>query len=309
MDILCSGMYRSCSTWQYNVASELVERHGGIRLGFVDGRDYQPFPEDRDWQLRVLKTHDRHDIFATALRTDRALALYSVRDLRDVAFSIMHKFHISFDEVIALGGLLETCLLNDFFWTSLPNVLVQRYELITEDPISAVRAIAQFIGKDIETAAAGSLATEYSLDRNRVRTDSLAQQLRNAGVDLEDPKNQLRYDPKTLLHWNHLRSGSNGAWREHATPEQKAALAQVCGEWLIQRGYEASLSWVESGFRSDGFADQVGLGGCPPMLPGPPHQKRRSGTNGESGVRKESELLRYVFASFNAIYGLFSHRN
>ena len=121
----------------------------GIRLGFVDGRDYQPFPEDRDWQLRVLKTHDRHDIFATALRTDRALALYSVRDLRDVAFSIMHKFHISFDEVIAPGGLLETCLLNDFFLDTYPNVLVQRYELITEDPISAVRAIAQFIGKDI----------------------------------------------------------------------------------------------------------------------------------------------------------------
>ena len=42
--------------------------------------------------------------------------------------------------------------------------------------------------------------------------------------------------------------------------------------------------------------------------PGPPHQKRRSGTNGESGVRKESELLRYVFASFHDIYGRFSHR-
>ncbi len=245
MDVLCSGMYRACSTWQYNVASVLIERHGGIRLGFVDGREYEPLAGYGDCQLRVLKTHDRHDVFATALRRNRALALYSVRDLRDVAFSIMHKFHISFDKVIAPGGLLEVCLVNDVFWTSLPNVLVQRYELITENDMTAVRAIAQFIGIDLDSSAAGSLAGEYSLDRNRARTDALAQQLRNAGIDLEDPKNQLRYDPKTLLHWNHLRSGRNGDWRERATPEQRVALARVCGEWLIQRGYETSFAWVE----------------------------------------------------------------
>ncbi len=245
MDVLCSGMYRACSTWQYNVASVLVERHGGIRLGFVDGPEYEPLAGDGDRQLRVLKTHDRHDVFATALRTNRALALYSIRDLRDVAFSIMHKFHLSFDEVIAPCGLLELCLVNDVFWMSLPNVLVQRYESITENDITAVRAIAQFIGIDLDSSAAGSLAVEYSLDRNRARTDALAQQLRNAGIDLEDPMNQLRYDPRTLLHWNHLRSGSNGDWRKRATHEQKVALARVCGEWLIQRGYETSLSWVE----------------------------------------------------------------
>jgi hypothetical protein len=157
----------------------------------------------------------------------------------------MHKFQISFDDVIAPGGLLELCLVNDAFWTSLPNVLVQRYESITENDITAVRAIAQFIGIELDSSAARSLAVEYSLDRNRVRTDALAQQLRNAGIDLEDPKNQLRYDPKTLLHWNHLRSGSIGDWRERASPEQRVALARVCGEWLIQRGYETSLSWVE----------------------------------------------------------------
>jgi hypothetical protein len=32
---------------------------------------------------------------------------------------------------------------------------------------------------------------------------------------------------------------------------------------------------------------------------GPPHQNRWVGTNGESGIRKESELLRYIFACFH----------
>ena len=41
MDVLCVGMYRSGSTWQYDVVSRLLERHrGGRRLGFVTGAEY-----------------------------------------------------------------------------------------------------------------------------------------------------------------------------------------------------------------------------------------------------------------------------
>ena len=50
----------------------------------------------------------------------------------------------------------------------------------------------------------------------------------------------------------------------------------------------------------------LGLLGVP--LPGRPHQNRRVGTNGESGIRKESELLRYIFACFHEICGRFGHR-
>ena len=27
MDVLCVGMYRACSTWQYEVTAHLTERH------------------------------------------------------------------------------------------------------------------------------------------------------------------------------------------------------------------------------------------------------------------------------------------
>ena len=40
---------------------------------------------------------------------------------------------------------------------------------------------------------------------------------------------------------------------------------------------------------------------------GPPHQNRRTGTNGESGIWRESELLRHIIASFHDVCGRFSY--
>src|SRR5208337_918239 len=52
--------------------------------------------------------------------------------------------------------------------------------------------------------------------------------------------------------------------------------------------------------------------GCRPTLaaerlPGPPHQNRRTGTNGGSGIWRESELLRHIIASFHDVFGRFSY--
>ena len=40
-DVICAGMYRACSTWQYEVVGHLVEqRLKGRRLGYVTGDGY-----------------------------------------------------------------------------------------------------------------------------------------------------------------------------------------------------------------------------------------------------------------------------
>ena len=41
LDVLCGGMYRACSTWQYEVAAHLIEQYlGGQRLGYLTGDQY-----------------------------------------------------------------------------------------------------------------------------------------------------------------------------------------------------------------------------------------------------------------------------
>ena len=42
VDIFCSGMYRACSTWQYEVVAHILERRDkGRRLGYLNGEQYQ----------------------------------------------------------------------------------------------------------------------------------------------------------------------------------------------------------------------------------------------------------------------------
>ena len=36
-----------------------------------------------------------------------------------------------------------------------------------------------------------------------------------------------------------------GHWRELACGEQRSMLSRLCGDWLIERGYEADTTWAQ----------------------------------------------------------------
>ncbi len=249
MDVFCVGMYRAGSTWQYDVASQLLERHRAAqRLGFVTGDHYSP-PSDPAPAWRILKAHDAHPAFSDMLQRRQALALYCYRDLRDVCFSLMHKFGASFAEVVERRRLLHLCLDNDAFWRAQPGVLCQRYEALTTDPAAAAAEIAAQLGVALAAGEATAVAEEYSLTANQWRAIELANRLREQGVDLADPANANRWDARTLLHWNHIRSGRVGDWRRQATRRQLTRLAEICGPWLIANGYARDGQWAQPGWR------------------------------------------------------------
>jgi hypothetical protein len=244
MYVFCVGMYRSCSTWQYQVASHMVEQYrGGSRLGFIPGEAFagQGGAAGLHWQ--VLKAHDAHPDFAAALAGGQALAVYAYRDLRDVVYSLAHINRCTFEDIVHPRGLLPVCLDNDAFWTAQPRVLCQRYEDIIADPAAAVAELAGHLGIDLPDGAADALAAEYSLRNNRRRTAELRRRLREQGVDLEGPADALLLDEHTLLLWNHIREGRAGTWRELVTPRHLACLAEACTDWLIEHGYEQEADW------------------------------------------------------------------
>jgi len=249
--VICAGMYRSGSTWQYNVASHLVEQHRrGGRLGFFSPEEFIAkylAPESiQSDSWRVLKAHERHERFAELLSDGRALAVYSYRDLRDVAYSVMHKLHTSFEDAVLRRRMLHLAMANDEFWAKQPRTLCQEYGHITADPATCIQKLADHLDIKIDRAKSEVLAAEYSLEANRQRTGVLRAALAERGTDLSDSRNALLNDQDTLLHWNHLRTGQSGSWRELATPVQKAQLARICGHWLITRGYEKDESWGHS---------------------------------------------------------------
>ncbi len=245
--ILCVGMYRACSTWQYEVLSHLVEtRLGGARLGFMDGDDFAAsLVRGEPGRLNVLKSHDADRAFANAIDRGDAIAVYAYRDMRDVAFSFMHKAHLSFDDLLA-ERFLQKLISNDDFWRSRAGVLTQRYERILLDPVRGIHELARHLGLTLQDREAVRLSEEFSWERNLQRTEQIRRNAEAAGHDLSDPANTNRQDPVTLLHWNHLRRSSKTSWRDLATASQREELAFLCGDWLIANDYEPDFSWVVS---------------------------------------------------------------
>jgi Sulfotransferase domain len=240
MYVLCVGMYRACSTWQYEVIAHLLERHRGAeRLGYLTGEQFEDL-DDREGDentWKVLKSHEEHSRFARVLAEGRAVAVYAHRDVRDVAFSLMHKRKIDF-ETLVTQGMVHQVLANDRFWSCQPRSISQRYDRLVADPVTGVEELAAHLGLTLDAGEAAGVADEYSFQANRRRTMELGRRLQRGGVDLDDPSTALAHDRRTLLHWNHMREGRVGDWRARATPRQRLALARICGRWLEAHGYE-----------------------------------------------------------------------
>lgn len=246
MLVICAGMCRSGSTWQYQVAGHLLERSGpGERLGFLTPPEFDralAAPSTHPW--RIVKTHDGHPTFATALASGTARCLYSYRDLRDVAHSLAHKWSVSLRTAVIDRVGVRNCIANHAFWTAQPRVFVQRYEDWVANPSVDVTRIASHLGIELQPGEADEIARRFDLEENSRRTAQLAAQLRSEGIDLTDPRNTLLSDSSTLLHWNHIRSGEVGGWRSQSTPDELALLARECGSWLAENGYEQDPVWA-----------------------------------------------------------------
>ena len=249
IDVICAGMYRACSTWQYEVVAHLIEQlRGGKRLGYLtseqynersrrDALDQPPTPEGgRPW--RTIKSHEGDRSFARALAQGRALAVYAHRDVRDVVFSLMYKRGMTFDQLLR-QGMIHQILANDRFWMGQPDVLIQRYDDLLADPVGGVKELARHLGIALSASEAAQIAGLYSRESNRARSETLERRLKESGVNLESAAGVQICDPTTLLHWNHMRKTGAGSWRTSATPQEIATLHRLCGRWLKTRGYPA----------------------------------------------------------------------
>jgi hypothetical protein len=256
-------MYRAASTWQYNVVSHLVETFGvGRRIGYfteTEGEKFRThYAQHADsHQFLVLKSHHRHPEFANALAERCALGVYIYRDLRDVAFSLAHRFNTTFEAVVREKRLIHHSIENDEFWRSQPRMILQQYEQVIKDPITAIVQLAKHLGLEVSSEYAEQVADQYSFSSNFERTRAVAERFVAQGIDLSDPQHGLSYDEQTLFGWNHLRDGRAGGWRDEATPEQLLTLLAACGAWLVLRGYEPDCSWAWTGWLSL-KADQEG---------------------------------------------------
>lgn len=239
----CCGMLRSGSTWQYMVASHFVEnRLGGRRLGFMNGeRKFlkydRSFLKFKGW--KTVKMHAPQQAFADALAAKRAIAVHSYRDVRDVIFSVLQKTGETFENYVEKGSGLHSLIEVDAFWRAQPNLLNQSYDDIVDHPVQCIEQIAQHLGLALQSGEGDSIAEQFSLKANKKLTEALEQNAREKRLG-------KFLDERTQLHFNHIHDAKTGKWRDLASREQLACMAQICGKWLIENGYERDMSWSQA---------------------------------------------------------------
>lgn len=247
--IICCGMYRSASTWQYLVASELIESTEiGHRIGYVTGANLPHIQNNTsdDDRILVLKCHDFHPIFGELIETGQAKAIYSYRDVRDVAYSLMQKLMIPFEQIIAPDSLFRQAVDSFYQWTNLPGILIQPYDDIENKSSFAVSRIAEYLGIQIDEQKALEIAKKFNLDANQARSQELAKDFARQGKNLALPENALLFDPQSLPHWNHISQRHSTGWRYAFDPIKLSRLEPIVGQWLIDVGLEKDTSWVYS---------------------------------------------------------------
>ncbi len=243
IDVICAGMYRACSTWQYEVVAHLIEQfRGGKRLGYLtieeynallrsDATDVPPAPEgSRLW--RMIKSHDGHRSFARSLADGKALAVYAHRDVREVVFSLMHKRALSFDQLVR-QGMIHQILENDRFWMRQPDVLVQRYDDLLADPVTGVKELAHHLGLPLSEHEAARIADLYSRESNRAALGSSgtpAQAVRRRPAKRRRSADLRSQDSASLEphanKWRRIMAHDGHAARNRDAPSPVRGLAQ-----------------------------------------------------------------------------------
>lgn len=232
MWIFCGGMFRSDSTLQYQIASHIVEHYGvGRRITWFKAEEFDSVrqSENDDRQILVCKAHRLSPPIRQELQDRGGRVLTVHRDIRDVVVSAMQKNDWTFWHIWK-NGLLKKWTSQFDAWAAMPQALVSRYaELISGIDTEAGR-IGKHLGVEISPEVAAQIATEYSFDRQKDRAREVRDRKENQQLD-------TKFDPSSLLHYNHITSGGVGIFRSALRPLEVDAIESECRDWLERWGY------------------------------------------------------------------------
>ena len=233
--VVCCGMPRAGSTLHYQLVVALLSATGtGGGLGWVEGRSYAAVRQDLAGRtISAVKVHsfDQFPGVGAGIETREATCVYIYRDIRDVVPSLMHIQDRPFRDLVNVGDI--DGILHDYDrWTAQPSALVSKYEDVVRDIPAEVRRIAQHLSLHLADDEIQQIADDHSIDRQRAR---VTEQLSTAQGD------KRQYDPTTLLHHDHIRSGESGSWRQMA-PIEVAFMEATGLRWLQDHGYRLTSS-------------------------------------------------------------------
>jgi len=234
--VFCAGMIRSGSTVQFQITSAIVEAtNRGKRFPYTPEANFAKLHrEAHGHEFAVFKAHLCLPDLAYECLLNGAKVVYSYRDIRDVAASAIRKFAITFDELIKKGWLDQA--IDDYYqWTAMPDVLISRYETFHNNLTQETQRISSFLQIPLGDQVMEHIGRDHQLDRQKAKIA----QLHSTNIDAVE-RGDLVFDPRELLHWNHIHEGQVASWKISLTQEQSIYLTDRFSDWLLATGYLGS---------------------------------------------------------------------
>ena len=221
--VLCAGMFRSGSTWAYNVVREVLRRghpDATIEAGYHEGDELSVFVDRRLAGYRVAKFHLVTPAIVERIRVGAVGAVV----------------HSRRDPMTALASCVEQFCANPRFssyWTHeqavehvvdglrLGRALAELPQVVTIDlhaegePVALERIVAHLrerVGVELRAADVDAVRAEFTFERMRERSLEIAGR----------PEGELLRginDPETLMHGGHVDKGTGRDWAGELSPE------------------------------------------------------------------------------------------
>lgn len=227
--IIALGLYRSASTWTYNVLLAIL---GDTAVAFYGDRlsDLADRLVGVD-RVAIVKCHLPDAATRLLIDVGRLPVILTVREPLDCIASLMTQFDASFDEAWSSVERSAACILSTL---ACCRPLILRYE--DDDRGSrTVSDIAERVGVDLEPAKATRIAEALEPVRVKAFIDQLASQ---GGFGRH--VTSASFDEKTHWHPNHVGSGRSDRYPEVLSASQIARVVYGLRPFRHAFGYEAS---------------------------------------------------------------------
>lgn len=244
MIVVIAGMYRSGSTFTFNIARETLVGAVDVLADNSVSRPQLARAKDRNL---VVKAHLPDEALMELIRDGAAACICTYRKPEEAVASWMDTFGFSFDESVkAIRDWLD--------WhhpLQVPTLNIP-YETVEDRPLRAILMIQRYLTGHINRAEARRLRRHYEKARVKQEYDALADEKDSVNIGFS------YYNPKTFFHRRHVSSVSKREASKTLDAAQVDMARRALGKYVDAAGMYTPIrttslpvrpSWADSGSR------------------------------------------------------------
>jgi hypothetical protein len=222
--VIIAGMYRSGSTFTYNVTRELLLNSGHVDCYAADTFD-ELLMHTPNQNHVLIKTHQPSDLMTRLIMHGGVKCISSTRKPEDAIASWMHVFNDGLDHSISI---MSAWL---HWYMPLSNRLLNiQYQTIDNFPYLATLAIQWHLFKRINPITAYKVTRKYNKKKIKDVLDTLTESKNTQSTGFS------YYDKTTFFHRKHISSIKSAPANERLTIEQIELIREKLSTFVDSSG-------------------------------------------------------------------------